>query len=184
MFPIHERTRRWICRTAFLIAGVLPMMAVAAWSASVHSAAHLAAVRARLADAVGLDVRLERVSYPRPDFVLYHGLQLIDPETGGALASIRMLELGGDDQSQTIVASQPEVNLTDAKRLWALIDRLWVRRSQLSLRVAASELTLRWPVGVQTFARCSAKVDSALEGNTITAAFQSASASSAEPIQL
>src|SRR5262245_23035697 len=130
MFPIHQCTRRWICRASFLVFGVVPMACVAAWSASIHSGAHLAAVRSQLAECLGLDVRLDRVSYPRPGITLLEGLQLADPETGEVLASMRLLEIGGDERMRTIVASQPELDAVHAAGLWKLADRSWSKGPQ------------------------------------------------------
>src|SRR5215471_7652228 len=157
MFPIHDRTRRWICRTIFIFGGVLPMLAVAAWAAVIHSASHLEAVRVRVEEALGLQVRLASVSYPQPGATLLAGMQLLDPESGEALGSIRMVEMIDEASCKTIVLSQPEINVARPRWLWNLIDnrlRLWA--DQTPMRLSASELTARWNGGVQTFVDCNA----------------------------
>ena len=48
MFPLHDRTRRFICRTAFLLCGVLPTAVTLGWSLSMRSPGQMTAVRSRL----------------------------------------------------------------------------------------------------------------------------------------
>jgi hypothetical protein len=160
MFPIHDRTRRWICRVLFILGGVLPMAAVAAWAAVVHSASHLEAVRRQVAETLGLDVRLASVSYPQPGVMLLEGLELVDAETKVPLASIRAAEVIRDGKSQTIVLSQPDVNIMRPGWLWTLIDsRLRYRADLAPLRLSAGELTLRFRGGMQTLVDCNAQFE-------------------------
>ncbi len=66
MFPLHDRTRRFICRTVFLLCAVLPSIAIAGWCLWMRAPNRAEAVRAHLESALGLSVRLANVSYPRP----------------------------------------------------------------------------------------------------------------------
>jgi hypothetical protein len=185
MFPIHDRTRRWICRVIFILGGVLPMACVAAWAAVVHSASHLEAVRQQVAEVLGLNVRLESVSYPQPGVMLLKGLELTDAETGEPLASIRAAEIISDGKSQTIVLSQPDANITRPQWLWALTDsRLHRRIGEAPLRLSAGELTVRFRGGAATLIDCSAQFESASERNTLTAAFRLADLPATEPDRL
>ena len=93
MFPLHDRTRRIICRALFLLGGVLPIGLVAAWCLLVRSPMEVSAVRGRLETALGLNVKLEKVSYPRPDCTLLQGIELSDPETGQTVAAARLVEI-------------------------------------------------------------------------------------------
>jgi hypothetical protein len=185
MFPIHDRTRRWICRVLFILGGVLPMAAVAAWAAVVHSASHLEAVRRQVAETLGLDVRLASVSYPQPGVMLLEGLELVDAETKVPLASIRAAEVIRDGKSQTIVLSQPDVNIMRPGWLWTLIDsRLRYRADLAPLRLSAGELTLRFRGGMQTLVDCNAQFESASQRDALTAAFRLADVSATEPVRL
>jgi hypothetical protein len=185
MFPIHDRTRRWICRVIFILGGVLPTAAVAAWAAVVHSASHLEAVRLRVAEVLGLDVRLASVSYSQPGVMLLEGMELAEAETGESLASIRAAEVIGDGKSQTIVLSQPDVNIARPAWLWTLIDgRLRRHADQVPLRLAAGELTLRFRGGVQTLVDCNAQLQSSSKSAGLTAAFRLADVPGVEPVRL
>jgi hypothetical protein len=185
MFPIHDRTRRWICRVIFILGGILPMVCVAAWAAVVHSPSHLEAVRREVAEILGLDVRLASVSYPQPGVMLLEGLELADADAKEPLASIRAAEIISDGKSRTIVLSQPDVNIARPEWLWSLIDaRLRHRADQAPLRLAAGELTLRFHGGAATLIDCNTQVESASERNTLTAAFRLADVPASEPVRL
>jgi hypothetical protein len=161
------------------------MACVAAWAAVVHSDSHLEAVRRQVAEVLGLDVRLASVSYPQPGVMLLEGLELADSEAKAPLASIRAAEIISDGKSQTIVLSQPDVNLARLEWLRTLIDgRMRRRRDKAPLRLAAGELTLRFRGGAATLIDSSAQVESASEHNTFTAAFRLADAPATESVRL
>ena len=92
MFPLHDRTRRWICRGGFLLGGVLPLAAVIGYSAVIRTAIYKGSVRAALKAELGVDVRFDKVSYPRPGVTLLSGLELLDPQTEESL--LRSTTLG------------------------------------------------------------------------------------------
>lgn len=186
MFPLHDRTKRWICRAGFLLGGVLPMTAVISWSAAIHTGVYKESVRADLKTATGLDVRFDQVSYPRPGVILLSSVELLDPETDESLLRARMLEIGGSKRAQTIVASQPEVNAAGLDRLWPLAQR-WQRHgevNQSALSISAAELTLRWPQGVQTLVDCDAQMESEEANRVSSATFRLAGADADTPVQL
>ena len=91
---MHDRTRRLVCRVAFLALGVLPAAGVLAWSGWRGGAWHQRVCAAELSRTVGLQVSCNAVSYPRPGIVLYQGVELSDPETAAPLARMRFLETG------------------------------------------------------------------------------------------
>ena len=146
MFPLHDRTRRFICRTAFLLCGVLPTAVTLGWSLSMRSPGQMAAVRSRLESALGLKVQVAKVTYPRPGCTLLEAVELADPETGRTVASARLVEISSDAQGETILASQPEIDADAAVRLKTLLEG-WARPTvvghEQNLRLAAGELTLR-----------------------------------------
>ncbi len=111
-------------------------------------------MRARLESALGLSVRLANVSYPRPGCTLLKDVELADLDVGRTVASARLVEISDDARGETIFASQPDLDATASVRWQALIEGI-VRRPRGAnpkmLRMAASELTLHWPGGAQTF---------------------------------
>ena len=186
MFPLHDRTKRWICRAGFLLGGVLPMAAVIGWSSAIHTGVYKEAVRAELKASLGLEVRFDRVSYPRPGVTLLSNVDLLDPENEEVLLHARMLEIGGGERAQTVVVSQPEVNAAGLDRLWPLVQR-WQRHgdaNQAALRVSASELTVRWPLGVQTLVDCDAQIELEEANRVASATFRIAGADAETPARL
>src|SRR6185295_12219115 len=94
MFPLfHERTRRIICRTVFLLLGVLPTAAVVAWAASFNREANVTDVRDRLETATGLKVNFDACRFTRPGCLLLENLSVVDPHTERAVFQSRLLEI-------------------------------------------------------------------------------------------
>src|SRR6478735_6596858 len=70
MFPLRDRTRRWICRTIFLTVGVAPMLSIIGWCMAMASPSHVAGVRAQFASTLGVELRFEKLSHPGPGTTL------------------------------------------------------------------------------------------------------------------
>ncbi len=149
---MHDRTRRLVCRVAFLALGVLPAAGVLAWSGWRGGAWHQRACAAELSRTVGLQVSCNAVSYPRPGIVLYQGVELSDPETAAPLARMRFLETGGTSAASAWVASQPEFDAAQLRGFWQLVDHRLREASDTAAttRLSAAEATLHWPAGSQT----------------------------------
>ena len=49
MFPLRDRTRRWICRTIFFAVGVIPTLSIIAWCMAMTSPGRVAEVREQFA---------------------------------------------------------------------------------------------------------------------------------------
>ena len=90
---LHDRTRRRVCRAAFLIGCLAPALAVGGWCAARHSPGRVAAEARLLAAELGLSVKLGGLSYPRPGAVLYEAVELADPETNQPILRCRLLEV-------------------------------------------------------------------------------------------
>jgi hypothetical protein len=188
MFPLRDRTRRWICRTIFFAVGVVPTLSIIGWCMAMTSPGRVTEVREKFADAVGLDVHFDELSYPRPDAMLFEGLKLADPETGEALAQIQQLEIRTDEQHPVWVISQAEINAAQTDWLLRLIQRrlqLGPNRHDSALRIKVLELTLRWPDGSQTFVDGEAQFSTSENSRSLTATARPAnSPSTAAPIEL
>jgi len=189
MFPLHDRTRRLVCRTAFIALCVLPALGVLAESSMLGTGSRRRACEAELSQAAGLRVTLDGLSYPRPGITLYDGVMLTDPETGARLARCRFLEAGGGDELTALVVSQPELDAQRLGDLWQLVRqrlreadgtrRLW--------RLSAAEATLHWPTGSQTLAECLAQLDqpdSADQPRIAALSFRLAGSNAGEPIRI
>jgi hypothetical protein len=187
MFPLRDRTRRWICRTIFIIVGVVPTVSIIACCAAMNSPTHIADVREQFANVVGLDLHFEKFSRPRPGAVLLDGLELADPETGESLAHIRQLEMRSDASCPVWLISQADINAAKIDWLLALVRKrlqLGIDRHDPALRVSVTELTFRSPDGAQTFVDGNFQFGSVETGRSFAAVMRSASVPAAAPIQL
>jgi hypothetical protein len=188
MFPIfHERTRRFICRTGFLLFGLLPTAAVVAWSASFNSASNIVEVRERLESETGLKVTFDEVRFTRPGGMLLESFALADPETGAALVRARLLEITTTENQRHVRASQPTVEAAAIGRMWPLVEKCLRRpphSKQPNLNFEAAELTLNWPGGSQTLIGCRLNLDTSEHGSTATLTCQIAHPSASQTCQL
>jgi hypothetical protein len=188
MFPLRDRTRRWICRTIFFAVGVVPTLSIIAWCMAVTSPGHVADVREKFADAAGLDVHFDEFGYPRPGATLFKGLKLADPETGESLAQIQQLEIRADEQHPEWLISQAEINAAQTDWLLRLIQRrlqLSPDRHDSALRIKVAKLTLRWPDGSQTFVEGDFQFGATENSRTLAAVMRPTNSSSAAaPIEL
>jgi hypothetical protein len=165
MFPLRDRSRRLVCRTVFLIGGIAPMLFVFAWCGWANSSAHRETVRTALESWLDLSVRVNGISYPRPDCELMSELELVDPETGEAVLQARLVEIS-KSKGRSITLSQPEVSAAGFRKLLSVASR-----ANDDVSIAAGDLTLRWPAGKQTLTQCSIEISSDASGRTLAGAF-------------
>src|SRR5690242_16671324 len=100
---MQDRTRRMICRMAFLALCVVPTVGVFAWSSSRMSPERTIESAAELSRGLGLKVSLAGASNPRPGVSLYDGVEMADPETSVPLARMRFLEVADTNSATAIV---------------------------------------------------------------------------------
>lgn len=186
MFPLfRDRTRRLICRSMFLLLGVLPTGAVLAWSVVLNGDGYHHAVCQQLAASLGYDVRAQRVTHPRNDSILIETFELVDPETGDVLFSSPRVEIL-EGEHLAITAQQPELKFTKNYSGWSVIERR-LRLGEPSyrpLQFRAKGGTISWPEGKQSVSDCSVEIDAAQEGNVATAKFHWGEQASPEPVRL
>lgn len=161
MFQLYDGTRRRICLAAFLLFCLAPTTLVLAWGLVRRTSWHVAVEADRLSSLCGLKVSLSGIRYLSPGQVVYEGLVLADPETGGKVLQCPQLEAvwtpspgasAASRPSITVIAWQAEVFLDplvgQAERL---VDRLLVRRpdTEAAVHWTAREVTLRMAGGSQ-----------------------------------
>ncbi|HEX4145367.1 MAG TPA: hypothetical protein VHY91_17815 [Pirellulales bacterium] len=145
MFSWHETTLRGLCRLAFGLLVVVPTCAVLSAIVWCHCPLSVEYYRRALAEQLALDVRLDRVSFPRPSVTRFQGLSLADPETNRPLAEFP--ELVWQTSGQTSSVHCPRAELMDSGRL-DLLTELVARRLRLFagapavVEIDAEQLTL------------------------------------------
>lgn len=93
MFSLHETTKIYLCRAAFIALCMVPTLAVLAHSVIVHLPGYARAHERAIAAALGLHAQLGKASSPRPGTMLYESLELSDPATREPLARLPRVEV-------------------------------------------------------------------------------------------
>ena len=161
MFQLHDRTRRWIALTAFVILALLPTVVVLAYGVAWRLPQHVQAEAERLSDRIGMKVSMRAVRHLRPGLVRYEGLELLNPETGRPVLRCGTLQAGWDqivdDQGHqqpalVLSATDPEIDTAQVEQLWRLADRLFLGRADgpLEVRLACGDVQLRLGENRQT----------------------------------
>ena len=165
MFSWHETTLRGLCRLAFGLLVAAPTCAVLLAVVWCRSSLSVEYYRRAIADQLALDVRLERVSFPRPNVTLLTGLTLADPETARPLAQFGDLEWRTVGLKSSVTCRQAE--LLDSSRL-DLLAELVARRLRLFagaktvVEIQAEQLTLQ--LSADTAPQTLTKVHGQLQG--------------------
>jgi hypothetical protein len=76
------RRQQWMCRTVFVLFGILPLCVVLAAQLYRNAAANADHWRIAAQTRIGMGVEVEEVEFPRPGVVRLHGVTLMHPETG------------------------------------------------------------------------------------------------------
>lgn len=167
---MHDRTRRLICRIGFVLLGLVPTLAVAGWSAHVHSPSYLAARRTeweqRIEQTLGLAVaigRLERATHDRIDLA---DLTLADLETDALVCRVRQAQVRFLAREIVVIASQPELIAGQLPRAWNAIEHRLLRGSRVLPRVTVTcqEATIATGVRGRTITDVVLVADRAEEG--------------------
>ncbi len=186
MFPLHQTTRRRICRSGFVLLCAVPLALVLLWATWLARPEHRDGVARELGQRLGMSVKLSAVRHPRPMVTLLEGLELSDPETGAHLARLRMVEIDSSGGILLIAGYQPEIELGDGAAWRDLLAREMRRPYDGSggVRLNCGELTLHMPGGAQTLTDVRCELEIKETGSEATCSFQSASTPGAEPATL
>lgn len=145
---MHQKTRRWICRVAFLTLCASPtlwLLGVIGYRSSPWFAQRQLAVWQRVVqEQTGLLAQIGRVSYPRGDIVLFERVQLTDPDSERLVVQLRQAELVRAESRLLVILSQPEVEPGQFDRLCETFhDRLLRGAIRLPMEASAPEVTLK-----------------------------------------
>ncbi len=181
MFKLHERTRLLFCRLGFLILCGVPTLFLGGAAWRYRSPSYLEARReewcAVLSDKLGLDVHVQKLSYPHWNTALLEGFMLVDPETSEEVVGTRYVEVAFENGRWQIVLGQPEVNAEALPLLTELLDHRLLRGQALQfapISLQTRQLTFRSVQGAQTFEQVAVEIVTTESGKRIDARFQAA----------
>ncbi|MCL2118144.1 MAG: hypothetical protein FWH27_06910 [Planctomycetaceae bacterium] len=93
MFKLHDKTRRFLTLSLFLLLGPALLLAVLGVVYSRHSVRTVNEWERLLTHALGKQVEMDGVSFPAPGMVRFSQMRVIDPETNTTLLQIPQWEL-------------------------------------------------------------------------------------------
>ncbi len=147
MNRLHERTRRQVCRWAFVILCLVPTSVVLGWSVARQLPGHTAAEAESLRALTGLHATLGRLSHPLPGQLLYEDVELADPRPARPCCGP---ESSRSRNRPTSCSCRVEVELTGdgTADLWQLLERHLRRgtvRPTAQIYLSTNELTWHGP---------------------------------------
>jgi len=136
MLQLHDRTRRRIGVTAFIVVGLLPTLAVVACGLWRHSPACARREAERIGNILGVTAAVGEVEYVRPGVLRYTGVEFSDPETGRVFFCCPRMEVSaqsgenapGAAASVVLRFTQPKIDVARFEPIKQLADRLLGRR--------------------------------------------------------
>ncbi|MGO8690306.1 MAG: hypothetical protein ACLQLG_11790 [Thermoguttaceae bacterium] len=186
MIQLHDKTRRRICRAAFVSLCLVPTAVVAVWCVAWQLPGHKAAEIARLRQQTGMDVALTGLDHPRPGTLRYRGLTLSDPETGQAVLRCPQLEAAwtrvadAPGRTRTVVwlsAPEAEIAADGVNRLGQLLERILQDQgdwSDVEFHLSTGRLTLHCGDGPQTLGDVEGVIEAIRGGVQARAVFHPA----------
>jgi len=198
MFCLHDTTRRRIGLAAFVLAGLLPALWIAAWCVERRLPGNAAAEADRLSRQLGLLVRLDEVEYPRPGAMRYEKIVLADPETAQPILRCRSLEVAwresGDEADSKsrrplliVTALQPQMDAASMDRAWRWLQGFLenrLGRLPADVRLTAAEWTLCDADRRHALVGVEGTVETQAAGTDIQITFRPAGAEASEPVRL
>jgi hypothetical protein len=153
---MHDSTRRLICRFAFLALCLAPSGSLSAWivyrATPVHAWRENACWARTIYETTGLLAKVESVRQPTQSRTLLENVALSDPDGGGLIARIRVVELAETDHGIVAIASQPEIEAHQLHRLGQLLYQRVLRGPlpEQQFQLLSGELTLHAESGAST----------------------------------
>lgn len=143
MFIAQSARRLRFARVVFLVVGVLPCAALAAWAVHLRSVAHRESLRARWQQAVGLPLRIGAVEHLRPGVVRGYGFGLT-AEDGGSPLALSVVEIEETPRELRLRVERLDLD-ADAIGLLAGLAGEWLGREARFPRDCVIEVgDLRW----------------------------------------
>ncbi|MHB1035158.1 MAG: hypothetical protein ACYC35_10605 [Pirellulales bacterium] len=188
MFPLHDSTRRWLCRLGFCVLCVLPTVAVLAGSLWIHLPWHARGYERELSRRLGLAVTFASMTHPRPGVIALEGLTLADPETGMPILQCRRVEAERTRAALVLTASRPVLEADRLAQTWRLLERQlrpetgWI---QSDLKLASCEVVLRAGNRTQTLTEVQGQLTRLAGGSQAEVRFRLAGSEAApKPAQI
>jgi hypothetical protein len=169
-----NRSRRILYRAGFLTFCLFPTLALAGWIVNdrvnhgpvtpIADADARPLAEAELSRLLGLAVTLDRITYPPTGYTIVDNVTIADPETGGRIASIPVLEMARGEMGLVITATRPEIDFVRLSTLWeTLHTRVLRERGErivpIDLTAQQATLVSERPGGAPTLTELHARLE-------------------------
>lgn len=143
---MHPTTRRWICRSAFVVFCLLPTSLVLARIVARKLPSYTRRMEVLLSNELDMGVAVDNLWHPRPGVSVAEGVVITDPESGTVFArigQIRMTYLAGKCQ---LLLDETELNGERLTQIYHRMHRRLQRRpdlEQISVKLNGSRIKLQ-----------------------------------------
>lgn len=164
---LHESTSRGLCRLAFILFGVLPLL-VCFILCGVQYVPTYHRWRAGLwedwlSSTLGVDVEVAALEAMAPGRFTLHGIRLKHPETGASIGRVRLVEVELNRRGQWIVRlAQPELEGRQLSAAWKIVHDWYLCRPQhyaRAVQIGMNDLTIHGAIDGTTFNAISVEMD-------------------------
>jgi hypothetical protein len=113
-FRLHESTQRQLCRLAFVLFALLPVICVLAYSAirltPWYQQRQLVQWQQRISNNLGVDCRFRSIEFPSPDHFRAYDFLCLHPETGKEILKVGQVDAAMDRSGWTVNLLRSELN--------------------------------------------------------------------------
>lgn len=178
-WQMHESSQRGLCRTAFVLFGVGPLLLVITFSIAQFIPAYQEQRAAYwstwLSGRLGVDVQVAAVESLAPERFVLHGLRLSHPESRAALGRIRSVTISRRAAKWSIQLDQTELENRHLAATWRIVHDWFVCRPQLAqpaIRIECNDLRLRDPDEEQALEQLAIEIYTQSERTVVGAEFR------------
>jgi hypothetical protein len=180
MFRLHETTRIWWCRTAFVALCLAPTCAVGAWCIAVQLPGYRRGHERAIGELLGCRATLEHVSAPQPGLLLYQGLELSNPDSGQWLVRAPYVEVDRRARYAAVRLAFPSaINGRQLGDVLRHAERFMRGGEGQQVELSAGNVTLHLADGDQTLSDLGGYFEAGAGQPTLTLRFRLAQASGA-----
>lgn len=182
-WQLHESSQRGLCRAAFVLLGVMPLLMVMAFSIAQFIPAYqehrASSWSTWLSGRLGVQVQVAAVESLAPERYVLHGLRLSHPESRASLGRIRSVKVSRQASVWSIELDQPEFETRQLSATWRMIHDWFVCRPQATqpaLRIVCPDLRIRDLDQDQSLEQIAVEIYSQADRTIVGAEFRMAGA--------
>ena len=143
---MHPTTRRWICRSAFVVLCLLPTSLLLARIVTRKLPSYTRRMEVLLSNELDMGVSVDNLWHPRPGVTVAEGVVITDPESGTVFAKIGEIRMTCPAGNCQLLLDETELNGERLTQIYQRMHRRLQRRpepDQISVRLNGSKIKLQ-----------------------------------------